>query len=252
MGGNVEKINVSRNGYITVILTGTTHKSVIVTYDAKGNELFKTYLASTIALDADVSPDNEYLAYAEINVAGTQIQSNIKIISISKAKEKEEDYIVYQYEAPANSLITNIEYQNKNKLVCIYDDSIHIISNNQDENIMSLQEDNQKINYADIRLTNYIYRTVEKSTGLFQADTVVEMMNLENKKETVYTVEGVAKDIDCCDNVIGVNLGQEVEFFNTNGWLIKKYTSSQDVQNIVITNGIAGIIYRDKVEFINL
>lgn len=250
--GNVAKIDVNRNGYVTVILTGTTYQSVIVTYDAKGNELFKTYKSSATALDATVSPDNNYLAFAEINTTGTQIQSNIQILSIEKAKAKEEDYIIYTYEAPSNSLVTNIEYQNKNRLLCIYDDAIHMITDNQDEVMLQLQENDKKINYADIRLTNYIYRAIEKSTGFFQADTAIEMMNIESKKEIVYTIEGVAKSIDCYDNIIGVNLGQEVEFFNTSGWLIKQYTSSQDIQEIVITNGLAGIIYRDKVELINL
>ena len=250
--GNIAKIDVNRNGYVAVILTGTTYKSVIVTYDAKGNELFKTYLASTNALDATVSMDNQYLAFAEIGTSGTQIQSNVKIVSISKAKESPSDSIIYTYEAPSNSLITNIEYQNKNRLICIYDDSIHMISDNQDEVIMNLQENDKKINHADIRVTNFIYRAVEKSTGLFQADTIIEMMNIESRKETIYTIEGIAKNIYCYDNIIAVNLGQEIEFFNTSGWLIKKYTSSQEVQSITITNGMAGIIYRDKVEIINL
>lgn len=249
--GNISKVDVNRNGYVTVILTGTAYKSVIVTYDAKGNELFKTFISRNMALDATVSSDNQSMAFAEIDTSGTQIQTTIKIISIEKAKTNE-DYITFTYSAPSNSLITNIEYQNKNKLICIYDDSIHVIENNQDQEIIKLQEDDKKINQADIRLTNYVYRTVEKSTGLFQADTAIEMMNIDSKKETVYTVEGVVKNIYCYDNILAVSLGQEVEFFNTSGWLIKKYSSSQDVQGIVITNGVAGIVYRDKLEFINL
>lgn len=254
--GHVAKIDVNKNGYVAVMITGTTYKSVIVTYDSKGNELFKTYLASTTALDATISPDNKYLAFAEINTTGTIIQSNTKIISIEKAQEKDRetsnDVITYTYEAPSNSLITNIEYQHKNKLVCIYDDAIHVISNEQDEIIMNLTEDNKKINAADIKLTGYIYRAVEKSTGLFQADTMIEMMSVDNRKQTVYTIEGVAKNIYCHDNVIAINLGQEIEFINTSGWMIKNYTSSQDIQSITIANGFAGIIYRDKVEIINL
>lgn len=250
--GNVAKIDVNKDGYVAVILTGTTYKSVIATYDSKGNELFKTYLSSTTALDATISPDNKYLAFAEINTSGTMIQSNIKIVSTEKAKETPSDAIIYTYEAPANSLVTNIEYQDKNKLICMYDDSIHMITENQDEVIMNLQENDKKINAADIRLSNYIYRTIEKQTGLFKADTVVEMMNISNKKETVYTVEGVAKDIYCYGNVIAVNLGQEIDFIHTSGWLVKNYTSSQDIQGITIGNGLAGIIYRNKVEIINL
>lgn len=250
--GIVNKIDVNKDGSVTVILTGTTYKSVIVTYDSKGNELFKTYLSSKIALDATISPDNKYLAFAEIDTTGTLIQSNVKIVSIEKAKESPSDSIIYTYEAPVNSLITNLEYQNKDKLLCMYDDSIHIITGNQDEVIMQLQEDDKKINAADIKLSNNIYRTIEKQSGLFKADTVVEIMNTDNKKQTTYTIEGVAKNIYCYDNIIAINLGQEIEFINTNGWLIKNYTSSQEIQGIVITNNLAGIIYREKVEIINL
>ena len=250
--GMINKIDVNKNGYVSVILVGTTYKSVIVTYDSKGNELFKTYRSSTTALDATISPDNQYLSFAEINTTGTIIQSNIKNISIEKAKETPSESIIFEYEAPSGSLVTNIEYQDKDKLVCIYDDAIHVISNNKDEMIMNLQEEGKKINSADIKLGNHIYRAIEKQTGLFKADTSIEIMNTNNKKETVYTVDGVTKNIYCYSNILAINLGQEVEFINTSGWLIKKYTSSKDIQSITIGNGLAGIIYKDKVEIINL
>lgn len=250
--GNVSKIDVNKNGYVAVILTGTTYKSVIVTYNAKGSELFKTYLSSATALDATVSLSNEYLAFAEINTSGTLIQSNVKIVSIEEAETNPSESIIYTYEAPDNSLVTNIKYQNKNKLVCIYDDAIHVISNNEDEIIMNLKEDNKKINMADINLSNNVYREIEKNTGLFSADTVIEIMNIDNKKTTVYTIEGVAKNVVCYEDIIAINLGQQIQFINTSGWLIKNYTSSQDIQYVTIGNGIAGIIYRDRVEIINL
>ena len=48
------------------------------------------------------------------------------------------------------------------------------------------------------------------------------------------------------------NLGNQVDFVNTNGWLVKRYYSSQVIKNIVLGDGIAGIVYRDKIELINL
>ena len=49
-----------------------------------------------------------------------------------------------------------------------------------------------------------------------------------------------------------INFGTEVLFINNYGWLIKKYTSSQEIQSITISNNLAGIIYKDKIEFLNL
>ena len=249
--GNLNKVTVNKNGYVSAIVTGTTYKSVIITYDAKGNELFKSYLSNTIAVDACVSPDNAELAYAEVNNSGTTIQSNIKIISIKEAKEKNTEP-KYTYNANQNSLILRIKYQEKSQLICMYDDSIHKFEEGVDVELTKLDEDNPKINFADIELTNYIFKAYEKSTSLFNADTIIEMQNTSKGKENIYTIEKVAKSVVTYNNVIGVNLGNEIYFIDTNAWLIKRYYSSQVIEKIVLGDGIAGVIYGDKIEIINL
>ncbi len=158
---------------------------------------------------------------------------------------------VFNYTAPQNSLILRLKYQEKNRLVCVYDDSIHMIESNVDVKLMDLQED-KKITFGGAQLTNCVYRMVEESTGPFTANTNVEMYNIATQKETTYLVEGVVKSVANYDNIMAMNLGSEVDFINTNGWLMKRYTSRQEIRNIVICDGIAGIIYRDKIELINL
>ena len=242
---------MNKNGYVSAIVTGTTHKSVIITYDAKGNELFKSYLASTIAVDSAISPDNSELAYAEVNTTGTAVQSSIKIISIDAVKEKNTE-AKYTYTAPQNNLIMRIQYQDKNALVAMYEDGIHLFQNGTDTEILKLVEEGKKITFADIKLNNHVFRTVEKSTGLFQADTIIEIKNINTQKENMYTAEEVVKSVESYKNIIAINLGTEVEFIDTNGWLAKRYTSTQVIRNIVIGDGLAGVIYRDKIELINL
>lgn len=249
--GNLSRVTVNKNGYVCAIVTGTTHKSVIIIYDEKGNELFKNYLSNTIAVDACISQDNSDLAYAEINYSGTSIQSNIKIMSIKEATKTDVEP-KYIYKALKNQLILKIKYQNKDNLICMYDDSIYKINSGQSYEILNLNEQINKITFADIELNDYIFRTYEKSTGIFSADTVVELKNITNDKETVYTVEEVVKSVNCSNNIMAFNLGNEVDFVNTSGWLVKRYYSSQVIKNIVLGDGIAGIIYRDKIELINL
>lgn len=249
--GNLNKVTVNKNGYVCAIVTGTTYKSVIITFDEKGNELFKSYLSNTIAVDAYVSPDNSEFAYAEVNNSGTVIQSNIKIISIKDVKEKNTE-AKYTYNALQDSLILRIKYQDKNQLICMYDDGIHKFESGIDVELVKLNEDNPKITFADIELDGHIFRTYEKSTGIFSADTVVEIQNTSNGKENVYTIEEVAKAVSSYNNVIAINLGDEVYFVDTNAWLIKRYTSSQVIEKIILGDGVAGIIYRDKIEIVNL
>ena len=43
-----------------------------------------------------------------------------------------------------------------------------------------------------------------------------------------------------------------MHFINTNGMLIKKYASKQEITNVMLTSNIAIIIYKDRIEIINL
>ena len=248
LDGNISKINVNNNGYVSVILTGTSYKSVIVTFDDKGNELFKRYLASTTVIDTTISNDNKYLAFAEVNTKGTTIQSSVKIVSIEQPSES----VIFTYKADNNKLIINIEYDENNQIICMYDNEITSIQNDSNSVLMSLDEKGKNINFSNINLNGFIYRAVEENDGLFNTNTVIEMKSTTSDKNVVYTVEGAAKAVYSYNNVIPVNLGQEIEFLNTSGWLLKRYSSLQEVQNVVLGNGIAGIVYQDKVEIVNL
>ena len=91
--GAIQNINVNKNGYVTIIEKGTSYKNIITTIDTDGKELFKTYLSSSTAIGAEISEDNKYLAIAEVDTTGAIIKSNIKIISIDKAKSDPSDSI---------------------------------------------------------------------------------------------------------------------------------------------------------------
>ena len=250
--GNISKISVNENGFVSIILTGTTHKSVIVVFDNTGKELFKIYLATTTAVDTTISNDNKYLAYAEVNTNGTSIRSNVKVISIDKAKNDQEEPTIYTYSADNNKLIVNIEYHKNGQIICMYDSEISSIKDNANTVLMNLTEKNKNITFSNVNLDNYIYRAVEENDGLFNTNTIIEIKGTSNDRTVTYPVEGVAKDIYSFNNIIAINLGQEVEFINTSGWLLKRYSSLQEVQNVIIGNGIAGIVYKNQVEIINL
>ena len=250
--GNISKINVNKNGYTSVIISGTTYKSVIAVYDKEGKELFKTYLSSTVAVDSSISEDNKYMSFGEVNTSGTLIQSSIKTVSIEKAKQTPSDSIINTYDAEQNDLLINIQYQDKNRLICMYNSSIHIIKDGKDEVLVSLNEKDNNITFSDIELSSNAYRIIEKSAGLFKSNSTVEIYNTTSKKQNIYNFNGVAKKVYSYGNIIAIDLGSEVLFINMNGWLIKKYNSAQDIKNIVLTDNLAGIVYRDKIEFINL
>lgn len=244
--GNISKINVSKSGYVSVITRGTSYKSVIVTFDKNGNELFKTYLASTIAVDTDVSVDGKYLAIAEVNTSGALIESSIKVIDIEKASKGEStNSVIYKNNAGSNKMITDIKYQEKGQLVCMYDDSIHMIYEDKD-NVLIEFDKNTKI--ADINLKSYVIRAEEKATGAFSAKTNIILKNILTGVETVYEVDSSIKDIVSYNQVSAINLGTEIHLVNLNGWVEKVYKSKQEAKEIVLGTSIAGIVYRDRIK----
>ena len=67
-------------------------------------------------------------------------------------------------------------------------------------------------------------QTLETSKGLFSYKTDVEILNTVTQKTNVYTFDGVTKKLYTYGDKMAFNLGTEVHFINTNGWLVKKYT----------------------------
>ena len=248
--GNISRVSVNKNGYVSVVLTGTTYKSIIQTFNASGVPLFKTYLNS-LAVDCDISSDNKYLSFVEIGTNGTQIQSIIKTVSIQNAQENREQAIISTFKLPSDITVLNIKYQDGNKLICMYENSIHIIQNENDEEILSLQETGQKIPFADVELVNHAYRILEKSSFL-NTQSTVEIIDTANKKINTYELDSVVKEVYAYNEKVALNLGSEVHFIGMNGWLLRKYISTQEVRKIVMANNFAGIVYRDKIEIIEM
>ena len=248
--GNISQVHVNKNGYVAVVIVDTSYKTVIKTYNPQGKELFNTYLSSTRAVDISISNDNKYLAIAEVDTSGTMIQSSIKVISVDKASTDPTNSLENTYKGEENKLITKIKYQNKNKLVCMYTDSIHQIENEED--ITLIDNQNKKVIFQSVNLVNRACSIEEKSSGLFTADSLVNIVNIENHEIKQYTAGSVTKELYTYGNIIAINLGTEVEFISTDGWLVKRYVANQEITNIVVSDSIAGIIYRDKIEIINL
>ena len=246
--GKISKVNVNNNGYVSIIVSGNSYKSIVITFDSKGKELFKTYLSNTIAIDSDISNDNKYLSIAEIDYSGSIIKSMVKTISIKKAISEPNNSVVYTFISEDNDLITNINYQNKNLLSCIYSDSIHTLNINDKIDSCLVTFKNQ-YDFADINLKNNVVYTYSKSSG-FSSNTEINITNIQNSNNNIYNFKGSIKSLYSYNEKVAINLGSEIHFIGLNGWLIKKYTSSNEINSIVLGDSIAGVIYKDKVEII--
>ena len=251
--GQISRININKNGYVSIVVTGTSYKSVIYLFDATGDEVFKYYISNTMVVDTSVSGDNKYLAYAEIDSSGALIQSNIKVISIEKIKKNEDNSIIYVHEAEPDKLITQIKYQDS-RLVCLYNDSIDVIkSNNEYSTLVEFAKVEGRCVFADINLNNKVVIVIERELEGGKNQIVVNLFDTLTKYEKMYTMEGSAKELDCNGrDKLAVNLGSELYVLNTNGFLVKKYISNKEIPKIIISESITGIIYNTEIELMSI
>lgn len=233
--GNICDITLNSNGYLAVAITGTLYKTIVQTFDNKGEEQFKNFLSFTYVIDMSISPDNKYLAIAEANFLGIMIQSNIIVISTEK-KEK-----VYNKINEEGDLIVNIKYQSKDELTCVFDDHIEIIKDKTSTIISNFEQEETLFT----GLNNKIIKIIKRDSQVY----LKVMANEHNVKE--YEILE-PKKISISDDVVAINLGSEVLFYNNSGWLIKKYNATQEINKIVLSNNIAGIVYNDKIEIVSL
>jgi len=248
LDGEIKQICVNENGYLVIVTADSTYKSIITLYNAEGKEVLKKYLSSTRAIDVSISRDNNFLAIAELDTSGTVIQSNVEVISISKITKSDENSIVYSYKDESGRLITDIEYQEKNNLAIMYDNLIKVLNSNFElSEDVTLEDGN--ITYSSVDLNSgYVY-VEEESSGIFSSRSII---HINNSQKNIYNLEEVAKEVYTYGKVVAVNVGLETYFLSDNGWLIKKVTSNQEITNISFSNNLAVIIYKDRVEIVNL
>ncbi len=248
LDGNISQITVNENGAVGVVLTGTTYKSVIVMYDITGEENFRTYLSINSVADLAISNNSKYLSFIEINTTGTVIDSKVKTISIDKAKNKPNEAIIYTYTTSSNSLLLKIKYDNE-KVIAFTDSGIHTYSDGNDEEILKIESNTS---FVDINLNGYISSIRENSSNIINSEYELQIQNTGNKKINTYLINNTVKNMYSNGNVIAISMGNEVEFVNTSGWLIKKFTSIQNIKDITIGEHAVGIIYKNRIEVLSL
>ena len=248
--GEILQIHVNQNGYVAVVTTDVTNKSIITCYNSEGKKLFASYFATTTIIDASISNNNKNIVIGEVDTSGTIIKSSIKVLSIENAQNDAENTIIYTYNLEDNSLITNVQYHDKNQISFVYDNGIGLINNNEYRQIVKVDNDN--ITYAANNFKNDVIYIEEKSSGMFKSTSNIHIVNVSDNRDNIYKLENIAKEVYAIDNKIAINSGSEIYFINTNGWLVKKYVASQEITNVKMSSGLAAIIYKDKIVIVEI
>ena len=248
--GNISRVSVNKNGYVSIIITNTLYKSIVVYYEPSGKETFRNYISDNYAVCASISTNNKYLAIGEINYAGAVIKSIVKIISVELAQSSPKESMIYTYESENGEIITNINYQDKDKAVCMFTTYVQLVGIDSDDRLYDVSDSDV---FLDTNLKNGIAVIEKQSSGLFSFEYEVVIKNIDSKTDRLYILNSdLPKSMIVSGNKIGLNLGNEVQIINSNGWLVKKYNSSKQIKSLILGDTIAGIVYKNRIEILDL
>ena len=125
-----------------------------------------------------------------------------------------------------------------------------MIRNNQNKELFTLK--NKKISFMTVNSRDRITILEEISTGEYTSDTKSTIINPITLKTREYIAKGVAKKMRARGNRIAINFGLELHIIDLNGIVIKKYISETEISDIVMTENLVGIIYRNKIQILNI
>lgn len=245
--GKIERITINKNGYVAVSVSQTSYKSVIIVFNPQGREICKYFLSSSYAVDIEISNNNKQLAIAETNLSGIQIKSSIRIIDLEKVEQEGEKSVIYNKQVDTNSIITSIKYDENDNLIGMLDSKIIKIVGQEEQEVWAYDEHTL---FADIDLKN---RTVQViSSDSLNGEIEINVKNNIKPRIRTYIITSIPKEIKTKVNTIAVNTGSEVYFINLNGFLKIKYQAKQEIKDVVMSEEIAGIVYKNKIEIIRI
>lgn len=245
--GKISKVSVNKQGYVAVSVTGTTYESIVMLFNENGDLLFSKYL-STYVIDVDISDDSKYIAIAEVDNSTILPVTKIEMVSVGLASTSSENATINTYEAESNKLLTGMNFQSKNVLVCSFEDYVLKMTDSSSD---KLYEFSDLTAYLEVDSRKGFVRIDKEESSVFKSDYRLKITN-ENNSEKVYIIEGSIKSLVCKDNRIALNLGKEVQFIDNNGWLVKKFIGNQEVKSVLVSNKIGIIVFKDKISIVNL
>ncbi|MGP1608310.1 MAG: DUF5711 family protein [Clostridium sp.] len=244
------KININRDGYVSVITKNSIYKAVVTVFSPKGEELFKTYVSSGYIIDTDISNDNNFLAIGEVNYNKSKVNSEIKIINIKEAVKSPDKAVVNSFQI--DKLLVNLKFKERTELLVQTPDTIYNIGTKKDskQEIYKIEKD---VEIVDIETRIGIVVLKKENVNLFKSNYELKILSEYGKELSKYNLgENSPKEIKVFKDLVAINTGTEIQIINLNGWEKKRYKGSKEVKDFKINSNTLLVIYTDRMEIINI
>ncbi len=215
--GDIRMITVNDNGYIGIICDDATARSKISFYNYNGKKICDIYKRETLAVNTSVlSSGKEYVVYS-VGILGTGFISNFEFsdfLSDSPHAAYNNSGVLYSILFPTADM--KVIAANETGIYC-FDRNATLVWSVEPGNINAVN-----------RFKNGIVYTAQNITG----DYTTVFSDLSGNKLGEYSYGRNIIGIYTYDNIIAVNYGREIAFFDGEGSILKKYSSKSDISDV--------------------
>ena len=175
----INSVNVNKNGYVSVITKNTVYKAVVTVFSPTGDRIFRTYISDSYGVKTEISPDDKHLIIGSINYSKPIGTSNIKIVSIEKAKTDPENAIINEYNE--SDIMIDFKYKNTGRVLVQYPNKIkgYELTKTETSDVLTI-EDN--IEYVDINNDSNIVVFEKNNVNLISNELKMKIYNAFRKK----------------------------------------------------------------------
>jgi len=214
--GTVNKVFINSEGYVGVIFSQTGYKSGFLFLDPNGNEICSKLFAKTNLIDLDISKKGDLVAMIEADTTTATISSAISFMS----NIGEITYSSFE----ENTLLSGIRFLDNHNVIAVGDNKLIKIDKNYQKTIL---DDFSKKVVSGINLENEgkIIKVYRNSDGIFADKSVIDILNVNNKKTGSGEVLGVVKAVESSGKTIAIVLADRIDFFDVSG----KYLNSLSI-----------------------
>ena len=232
----IKSISVNKNGYVSLIFTQNGYRSGVKVFSLNGTEILNIYLASTYAVDAELSDDNKTLYIGEVDFNGINPKSNNKIVNVNSNESK-------LIKLGTDEIIANIEI-NKST---VYADTT--------EALYEVTEEGNIFRLSDFSKTNIKYINIESVDYPILFDSDASALRTIIAGEDIHlTLDEEPQLIDSFGDKLAINIEDEVWLIN-NSLVVKQKCRIQN--GLIALKFIDGgktlaLIYNDKIELLKV
>lgn len=119
----------------------------------------------------------------------------------------------------------------------------------KDGNTTKIFEITDSISFAEIDFDDYVCNIDENTK---EGKYVLNIYNLNSSNQGTYFIDETIKKINGNGHICAINLGNQVEFVNMSGWLVKRFTPKQNIKEILLGDQICAIVYKDRIEILKI